>query len=386
MDGTERWFDRLSHGLWKGIRRVCGAGTHRYRRFGYLRPSQAGIAAAAGWEGTLWIHRGAPPFLKKLFADRGSGWSEEDLVEAVFMLGTLIHEAFHHVVPRGADPEADWRAYGRFLGEALEEGVTEAATRRLLPRVVKGMERSVPGLTRGLRSREKVYWNYVPAVQEMVGRIQALPGMRGRDVLMELARESPASKLPTLTRLYLEGVGLDRKLSARGRAECCRQMGEALRRLYEAPETRAWAQPPDRSYPSRVNSADPPGRSLILGMQALVEMELASSRAADREGLPMPDNWRVAMAKRAMASAEYAVKRSQDRPVETRDAARSWLQEASEDLDLAQDVVASSSFATAATFDRRADVWINHWRRSQVGRRRPRRSLEHSPAWRRELG
>lgn len=365
---------------------MCGAGTHRYRRFGYLRESQDGIAATAGWDGTLRIHRPVPPFVRKLFEERGRGWSEEDLVEAVSMLATLIHEAFHHVVPRGANVEADWRMYGTFLGEALEEGVTEAATQRMLPRVVGGMERSVPGLTRGLRGREWAYRNYVPAVKEMVDRIQALPGMRGRDVLMELARESPAGKLPTLTGLYLEGMGLDRKFSARGREECYRHMGEALRKLYEAPETRAWAEPPDRRYPSRLNSADPIGRSRILGMQAVVEMEWATLLASEREGLPMAQNWRVEMAERVVEAARRAGRWSQARDSETQVAAQTWQREADEDLNLAQGRAPATASVKPPGLDRRTALWIDHWRRSRTGGRGRHHRLQHSPAWRRGLG
>ena len=371
VDGAERWFDRLARGLWNGVRRVSGAGTHRYRRFGYLPPSLGGIAGVAGWDGTLGIHRRVPPFLKRLFEERGRGWSDADLVEAVSMLGTLIHEAFHHVVPRGADVEADWRVYGTFLGEALEEGVTEAATQRMLPHVVKGMERSVPGLMRGLRSREGVYWNYVPAVKEIVTRIQALPGMRGRDVLMELARESPASKLATLTRLYLEGADLDRTFSAPGREECCRRMGEALRKLFEAPETRAWAEPPDRRDPSHLNSADPIGRSRILGMRAVVELEWAWFLASELEGLPMADNWRVLMAKRAVEAARAAVEWSEEREDETHEAQRAakvWRDQAIQDVDVAQRNAPPRDPVQPPAIERRTTRWIEHWRRSRPGR------------------
>lgn len=387
MDGTERWFDRLSQGLWKGVRRVSGAGAHRYRGFRYLRPSDDGIAALAGWDGTLGIHRGVPTLLDRLFRERGRGWSERDLVEAVSMLGTLIHEAFHHVVPRSADVGADIRAYRTFLGEALEEGVTEAATQRMLPRVVRGMERSVPGLTRGLRSREGwAYPNYVPAIREMVDQIQALPGMRGRDVLMELAREGPATKLHTLTRLYLEGRGLDGRFSAQGREECWLRMGEALRTLYEAPETRAWAEPPDRKYPGRLRTEHASGRSRILGMQAVMELELQSLMALEREGVPMTQNWRVMMAERMVEAARHAVDWSELRDSETQESAEAWLRDATEDLNLAHLDAPAKPSAMPHTSERRSALWIDHWRRSRQSPRRPRQMLQQAPGRRRELG
>ncbi|MBO0701509.1 MAG: hypothetical protein J2P38_01155 [Candidatus Dormibacteraeota bacterium] len=384
MDGTGRWFDHLARSLAKGVRRVSRGGSHRYRRFHYLGAAQAGIAGAAGWDGTLLVHPEVPPFLKQLFDDRGRGWSEKDLVEAVSNLGTLIHESFHHLVPRDANVVRDQWAYGTFVGVALEEGVTEAATQWLLPRVVRRMEASVHGLSRGLRSRESVYWNYVPAVQELVRGLKALPGMGGHDVLMELARESPATKLEVLTRLYLEGLGLDRRLSERGRHECQVRMGKAVRRLYEAPETRAWAEPPDPRYPSRVNSADPVGRSTILGMQVLVELEWESRMAQERDGLPMGENWRIEMAERAVEVAREAIRRSARRPQETRDAAQAWLDQAVEDHALATappPAIAETHLGSRVAS--RADLWI----RSRMRWHRERRRQATPPTvWGRGLG
>ena len=113
--------------------------------------------------------------------------------------------------------------------------------------------------------------------------------------------------------------------------------------------------------------------------------EWEASLAQEREGLPLPDDWRVKMARRVVLAANRAVHWSGTRHLETQQSANAWLRDAKEDLTLAQRSAPPKASVKPSALDRRTQLWIDHWRRVHTSRREHRLRLEQSFVWRREM-
>ncbi|MFZ0215221.1 MAG: hypothetical protein WAM30_04690, partial [Candidatus Dormiibacterota bacterium] len=145
-----RWFLlRLA----EATRRWVGAERTLWRRFDRLAQSQTGVEAVAGWNGTLFVRDQVPEQVGAVgeAEHRGAVRGPAELRMLRWTLATLLHECIHFAVPMRHRWTRAARAYATWSGVLLEEGVTETATQRLLPQLLAGMERWLPGGSAGER-------------------------------------------------------------------------------------------------------------------------------------------------------------------------------------------------------------------------------------------
>ncbi|MFZ0217067.1 MAG: hypothetical protein WAM30_14145 [Candidatus Dormiibacterota bacterium] len=323
----DRAFQDLATWLADGVRQCLGGERTRFRCFRLLDPSADGIAAAAGRDGTLYVPASLVDQLGALWTSPGRRLDARTLGICAASIATLVHEAIHHVV-RGEDETQARSGTPPFTTKLLEEGTTEAATRRVLPHALRVLEPVAPGIGSVQVDRRHHYPNYVPAVHQLLSSLQRLPGVRERDLLRELARVSPDAKLPLLAEQAIDGFGLRERVPRADLDACRARIEMGMANLFE--RNRDWAEPPDPAYPAVLRTSDGRGRSTIMGMQAAMEMEWLLHLEAERAGMALPDNWRVDLADREVDLAKKVAKASRRRHSETRRAADAWHAEAAD--------------------------------------------------------
>ncbi|MFZ0215140.1 MAG: hypothetical protein WAM30_04280, partial [Candidatus Dormiibacterota bacterium] len=204
---------------------------------------------------------------------------------------------------------------------------------RLLPQLLAGMERWLPGISRRTPDRSEVYPNFVPATRELASLVQQLPGMHGRDALLELARVHADGKLEVLAQQAMDGFGLTSRVPRPERAAVRTRIQAGLAAQFE--RNREWAEPRDRRFPGVLPTQDAEGRSKIMGMQAGMELRWLLHEEAERAGMKLHEDWRLGLGKLELRLAERGIAFSRRRQPETRQAARSWHGDAQRDVQTA---------------------------------------------------
>lgn len=328
-----------------------------YRAVERLPPESDGVAGqAVPSRGLLRVGRYVPEVLEPMLAGR---WRRPSRAEAQMlreMLATLVHESIHLAMGNRHDRDP-WvtgpgQAPSRSSVVFLEEGVTEATSQRLLPAVLQGFEPWAAGIGVSPDVGD-AYPNYVPATRELLASVKSLPGMEGRDVLMELAGVRPERKLDLLVEQAMDGFGLTRNVPPWQRAQVRSRIRAALEAHVE--RNRDWMEPKDPSRPGQLDTREPAQLSTIMGSQMDMELRRQLHVEGERAGMTLPGGWRQRLAATELGIAERMREQNAFEGPESQMAINGWIVEAS-----------TQGFGVPATGER----WLRnarqrHWPRSR---------------------
>lgn len=288
-----------------------------------------GFAPFLGWDGTLHVPPEHVEVLRAVGMHPEREAPAEQLAEAAVRLGDQVHVGVVSSVQEDYDPRAAAARYATWLGVVLEEGVSEEATRRSLTTIFDGPENPVPALRGHAPDRGLLYGNLVPATNLLVDALQGLPGLRGRDVLLELSRVGADRKPSLLVDQVLEGLGVRERLDRRDQEAIEERVIRNLGIVFE--RNRLWLLDEGVTF-SELPQQDAGARARTMGSQARMQIRWALWGIGQGLGLPDTDRLRLTAAYTELQVARDLALFGCGRPPATRQALRQYWIEARNQL------------------------------------------------------
>jgi hypothetical protein len=277
------------------------------------------MVGIAHWEGVLGLREDLLAALERMHVRPGALWDQRSRDEFLQALKTAVHEFTHFAYcTTGGSFGDSAQEYQRWTTRVLEEGATEASTQEWFRLCARDFEAVAPGISTA--SAVPIYRQFTPAVRVLASYVAGLHGIKPRTVLSMLNQQPPKNKFECLARLVLDANGLWGRIPEDECLDCRDRVVQAIRHVFW--RNSDWAREGEREE----GPVDAPGRSRIMGMQAVAAVEGARLEVEARYGTPaeVPMAWEVAAARFEVLLAENATDFSRARPAETRAAAADW--------------------------------------------------------------
>lgn len=279
------------------------------------------LLGVAHWEGGLGLREDVLAALERMHVRPGALWDQRSRDEFLQALKTAVHEFTHFAYcTTGGSFKDSAEEYQRWTTRVLEEGATEASTQEWFRLCARDFEAVVPGISTA--SAAPIYRQFTPAVRVLASYVADLHGIKPRTVLSMLNQQPPKSKFECLAQLVLDANELWGRIPEDESLDCRDRVVQAIRDVFW--RNSDWARERERDEGAVV--ADAPGRSRIMGLQAVAAVEGARLEIEARYGTPADVSiaWEVAAARFEVLLAENATDFSRARPAETRAAAADW--------------------------------------------------------------